>query len=195
MPNDGEPSLVSTKVVADAFGISVRQVQKLTANGIIDCVKDGGSNRYNLIETVRKYVEYIKATKSDKETKKEADERRKLKADADLKRAKADMAELELRELEGSLHRAEDVEAVMGQYVYTMRSMLVALPGRLAVEVIGAVNASEASDIIKNEINVMMEALTEFRYDPEVYAALVRERKGWQDRKDEQERNGGDSGS
>ena len=31
--------------------------------------------------------------------------------------------------LEGTMHRSEDVEAVMTDLVYSIRSMLVALPG------------------------------------------------------------------
>ncbi len=35
----------------------------------------------------------------------------KLRAEADMKRSKADMAAMQLKELEGKMHRSEDVEA------------------------------------------------------------------------------------
>ncbi|MBQ2361997.1 MAG: hypothetical protein II287_00115, partial [Bacteroidaceae bacterium] len=46
------------------------------------------------------------------------------------------------KELEGKMHRSEDVEAVMTDLVYTIRSMLMALPGRLAVDVVSTKTAA-----------------------------------------------------
>ena len=63
------------------------------------------------------------------------------------------MAALQLKELEGTMHRSEDVEAVMTDLVYNIRSMLIALPGRLAVDVVAAQTAAEASEIIRAEAN------------------------------------------
>ena len=77
------------------------------------------------------------------------------------------------------MHRSEDVEAVMTDLVYTIRSMLMALPGRLAVDVFGAGSAAEASDLIRAEVYKILAELAGYRYDPEVYAQRVREREGW----------------
>ena len=99
-------------------------------------------------------VRYLTDKAIGRETsQKDADaETRRLEAEADFKRSKANMAALQLRELEGTMHRSEDVEAVMMDLVYTIRSMLMALPGRLAVDVFGAGSAAEASDLIRAEV-------------------------------------------
>ena len=57
---------------------------------------------------------------------------------------KAEMAKLELMELQGSMHRSEDVRAMTEDLVYTMRSALLSLPGRLARDAAEAASAAEA---------------------------------------------------
>lgn len=89
------------------------------------------------------------------------------------------IAALQLSELEGTMHRSEDVEAVMTDLVYNIRSMLVALPGRLAVDVTGAATPAEASEIIRTEVYKILTELAGYKYDPEVYARRVRDREGW----------------
>ena len=114
-------------------------------------------------------------------------EKRKAQAEADLKRSKADIAMLQLNELEGKMHRSEDVEAVMTDLVYAIRSMLIALPGRLAVDVSSVTSAQEASEVIKKEVYKILNELSEYKYNPEEYARRVREREGWTNRADDEE--------
>ena len=66
-----------------------------------------------------------------------------------------------------------------------LRSMLVALPGRLAVDVSSAATAAEASDIIRAEVYKILEELAGYKYDPEVYARRVRDREGWSELSDD----------
>ena len=114
-------------------------------------------------------------------------EKRKAQAEADLKRSKADIAMLQLNELEGKMHRSDDVEAVMTDLVYAIRSMLIALPGRLAVDVSTTTSAQEASEVIKREVYKILNELSEYKYNPEEYARRVREREGWTVRADDEE--------
>ena len=94
---------------------------------------------------------------------------------------------LQLNELEGKMHRSEDVEAVMTDLVYAIRSMLIALPGRLAVDVSSVTSAQEASEVIKKEVYKILNELSEYKYNPEEYARRVREREGWTNRADDEE--------
>ncbi len=114
-------------------------------------------------------------------------EKRKAQAEADLKRSKADIAMLQLNELEGKMHRSDDVEAVMTDLVYAIRSMLIALPGRLAVDVSTTTSAQEASEVIKREVYKILNELSEYKYNPEEYARRVREREGWTVHADDEE--------
>ena len=176
-----EKKLADSKTVAAYFGMTSRRVQQLTKEGILTAIRCGNANRYDLQAVVREYVRYLTDKASGREmSQKDTDaETRRLEAEADFKRSKADMAALQLQELEGTMHRSEDVEAVMTDLVYTIRSMLMALPGRLAVDVFGAGSAAEASDLIRAEVHKILAELAGYRYDPEVYAQRVREREGW----------------
>lgn len=181
--------MVDSKTIAALFSMTDRRVQQLTKEGIITATKEGNANRYDLLPTIQKYIKYLSDKANGKElSKKDSEtEDRKLEAEADLKRSKADMAALQLKELEGKMHRSEDVEALTLDLVFTVRSMLIALPGRLAVDVVGAKTASEASEIIREEVYKVLEELSNYKYDPEEYARRVRERQGWSEISDGEE--------
>lgn len=139
--------------------------------------------RYFLPETIKAYVNYLRELANSKAkpadtVKAEAD---KLRAEADLKQSKAKIAEMQLKELEGKMHRSEDVEAATNDLVYTTRSMIMALPGRLAMDVVQAKTAAEASAIIRAECYKILNELAGYQYDPEVYKRRVRDREGWGD--------------
>ena len=172
----------TTAVLANLFDITAQWVGELTKSGVIRKHDTEVGPRYNVVEATRAYVRYLRekaAGRSDKDdstAKKEAD---KLDAEVRIKNAKAAYAELELQELQGKMHRSEDVEKMTMQLVYTLRSGLIALPGRLAVDVMNAENASEASVIIRREVNAVLDELSHFKYDPAAYEELVRERQKW----------------
>lgn len=185
MPNTNT-KLVDSKDIAAIFGVDPRRVQQLAKEGIIVAIKEGHANRYDLLPTIQRYIKHLSDKANGREySKKDAEtETRKLEAEADLKRSKADMAALQLNELEGKMHRSEDVEAVMTDLVYTVRSALIALPGRLAVDVTAAASAAEASEVIRGEAYKILEELAGYKYDPEEYARRVRDREGWSDLSD-----------
>ena len=138
-------NLQSTAVVASLFNLSERRVQQLAKEGVIEGRKVDGVYQFDLLPTVRKYIAYLSDKANGRDQKNRKTEEEKLAAEADLKRAKADMAELQLKELRGQMHRSEDVEAITTDLVYTIRSMIIALPGRLAVDVAAVDTAPEAS--------------------------------------------------
>lgn len=178
-------NLQSTAVVASLFNLSERRVQQLAKEGVIEGRKVDGVYQFDLLPTVRKYIAYLSDKANGRDQKNRKTEEEKLAAEADLKRAKADMAELQLKELRGQMHRSEDVEAITTDLVYTIRSMIIALPGRLAVDVAAVDTAPEASEIIRRECYAVLEELSNYKYDPEEYAKRVREREGWKEATDD----------
>lgn len=151
MPNPTNNKLVDSKTIAALFDMTPRRVQQLTKDGVIAAVKEGNANRYDLLPTIQRYIRYLTAKANGREpSKKDSEiEGRRLEAEADLKRSKADIAALQLSELEGTMHRSEDVEAVMTDLVYSIRSMLAALPGRLAVDVTSAATAAGGASFVR----------------------------------------------
>ena len=102
-----------------------------------------------------------------------------MQEDIRFKKAKADMMELNLEELEGRLHNAEDVESMTTDMILTVRSALLAMPGKLGVEVAEISDKMECSEVIKKCVYDILEDLSRYEYNPEEYKKRVRERQGW----------------
>jgi len=174
---------VKVAEVAKTLDMTPQWVRDLTKKGVLKTHSVAPGELYFLPETIKAYVNYLRELANSKAkpadtVKAEAD---KLRAEADLKQSKAKIAEMQLKELEGKMHRSEDVEAATNDLVYTTRSMIMALPGRLAMDVVQAKTAAEASAIIRAECYKILNELAGYQYDPEVYRRRVRDREGWGD--------------
>ena len=183
MTENPKQNLQSTEIMAKLFELDPRRVQQLAKEGVLPAASQR-PYKFDLLPTVKAYIRYLRDRANGKEAKTadtvkaEAD---KLRAEADLKQSKAKIAELQLKELEGKMHRSEDVEAMTNDLVYTARSMIMALPGRLAMDVVQAGSANEASALIRAECYKILNELAGYQYDPEAYRRRVRDREGWSD--------------
>ena len=171
------PEMVGSARLAKAFGLTQRRINQLAAEGVFH--GEGRPPKYDFDLAIQAYVAHCVAKAEGRASEDEDAERRKLQADADYKAAKARQEEIRLAELEGRMHSAEDVEAATTQLVYGVRSMLLALPGRVSVDAAGR-TAAEVSEIVLREVCAVLDDLSQYRYDPKAYAQMVRERKGWQ---------------
>lgn len=163
---------VSTTELASILGITARRVQQMAQDGTIVAVKRG---RFNLAESVQRYIAFISSKDKDISQQDKA----RQDAEVSIKKAKAVIAVMEAQELQGKMHRSEDVESMTEDLIYAIRGMLVALPGRLAVDTAAAETPAEVSEIIRKEIYKIMSELSEYKYDPKKYEERVRERKAW----------------
>ena len=77
------------------------------------------------------------------------------------------------------MHRAEDVEAMTTDLVFSIRSALMAMPGRLAVDTAELETPAETSARIQDEVNEVLLSLSQYQYDPEEYKKRVKDRQGW----------------
>lgn len=173
-------NLVTAQTLANLFEKSTRRIEQLKAEGILK--GEGKPTKYDLLPNIKSYMKYLEAKAYGRE-KKQTDaqlETAKLEAEKRIKTAKAEMAEIELKELLGKMHRAEDVEAIMTDHVFFLRSMLMAMPGKLAVDLAGTHTAAEQADRVKQEVYYILENLAEYKYDPEEYKKRVMERQGWE---------------
>lgn len=187
-PVQEEAGYCKSSVLANLFDISSQWIGQLTRDGVLRKHQTKAGPRYNVVEATRAYCNYLKEKAAGREDKGNPEaEKNKLDADVRLKRAKADIAELEAKEIQGQMHRGEDVEAMTNDLVYTIRSMLVALPGRLAVDVVGVASSAEAAVVIRSEVYKVLEELSNYKYDPAAYVKKVRERQKWVEQHEETE--------
>lgn len=185
MAENPKQNLQPAAVIARIYGSDVRRIQQLNTAGVIK--GNGRPAMYDLLPTVQALFEYQRKIIQGKEKSRSTAEieEGKLSAEKRIKEAKAEMAELELQELKGELHRASDVEAITTDHVLYMRSMLMAMPGKLAVDVAALSSAAECAERIKQEVYTVLNNLADYRYDPDEYKRRVRERNGWNERADD----------
>ncbi len=173
---------VSGTELAAVLDLSKRRIEQLTADGTISTVSKG---RYNLQEAVKQYIKFLSVGTLDEEDRKLEKVRRA--SEATMKSSKAIIAKMTADELKGTMHRAEDVAALTEDLIYTIRGALMALPGRLAVDVAAAKTAAEASEIMRKEVHKVMRELANYHYDPKKYKERVRERMDWAERDSDDE--------
>lgn len=180
MAENTKQNLQPASVIAMLYGSDVRRIQQLNSSGIIKGV--GRPAMYDLLPTIQALFKYQREIiqRKEKNASTAALEERKLKAEAEMKEAKAAIVKMEQEELEGKLHRAEDVEAITTDHVLLVRSMLMAMPGKLAVDLGGTHTAAEQAERVRQEVYFVLDQLANYKYDPEEYRKRVKERQGWE---------------
>lgn len=171
---------VGTTELACVLGITGRRIRQMVEDGQLNKSAQG---RFLLASSVQQYIRFLSGEPISTEDVEL--ERARQKAEVTLKKSKAQIASMEALELHGKMHRSEDVEALTEDLIYAMRSALLALPGRLAVDVFSAANSAEAADIIRCEVHKVMLEVSEYHYDPKRYEERVRERRNWSSRDEE----------
>lgn len=162
---------ISTTELAKVLGVTARRVQQMAQDGTITTVHRG---RFHLCDSVQQYIKFLSKEKDNSPQEKERQD-----AEVSIKKAKAIVAVLEAKELQGKMHRSEDVAAMTEDLIYAIRGMLLALPGRLAVDVVNTSTPAEAAETIRKEVYKIMEELSHYEYDPKKYEERVRERRSW----------------
>lgn len=170
------------EVIARLFGKTARRIyHQLTQDGVLPTEPTPEGNRYDLLPTVQRYIQYLEEkNKSGQPAAVTEKLEKKLDAEIKYKEAKAGKAKLELDELKGKLHRSEDIEKITNELVFSVRSMLLALPGRVAMDLAAINTAPAVSEYMARHVAALLDELATHEYNPETYAQLVREREGWE---------------
>ena len=186
MLNLQNENLITSRALGSLIDLTSERVRQLEDEGLFTSVTKSGKKYYDLAPSVLAYIDYLKErSSSDPEDR----DLVKAKAQADLrwKQARAGKAELELAELKGQMHRSEDVEMLTCDMISRLRSMVLALPGRLAVDTANATTAMETSAIIKKVIDDLLNDMADYKYNPADYRKLVNEREKWLSLKEQTE--------
>lgn len=171
---------VTSETLAYAFDVSSEWIRQLGDEGTLEIIrKDNRTRIFDLFPAIRAYSKYQRDYNQNKTQTTEEMTIAKDAADLRYKEARAGKMELELSELKGQMHRAEDVEIVVSDMVAKLRAAVLALPGRLAVDTAGARTPKESSAIIKAAVDELLNETAEYRYNPADYRKLVTEREKW----------------
>ena len=129
MPNDtGDKRLImTTKEVADYLGVDISRISQFKKDGVITSLPSGSKkegNFYKPLETFIKIARHYREL-SDSRGSRETEEMKKAKERRMIAMAKKE--ELELSEYENELHKAEDIERVMGAVLTRLRINLLSI--------------------------------------------------------------------
>ena len=177
----GTPVYVKTADICAMTGKSNQWIGQLVSQGTLRKHSTAHGSLFEMAGTMRAYCEMLEArTVPEMSEQEQRRSEARSAADVTLKVAKAQIAKLEADELSGKMHRSEDVAAMTEDLVYAIRGALMALPGRLAVDVCDVNTPVEASEVIRKEVYAVMGELSQYRYDPQKYEERVRARRKWE---------------
>lgn len=154
---------VNASVLCDIIGVSDRRIRGLAAEGILVKASRG---RYKLIESLKNYILTLRISNKDNLVPSSQD------LDLDTEKAKHEvikiqMSELKLRLMEGSVHKSEDVRAVMSDMLVAFRSRLMNHPAKSAPVLANMYDPGQIQNYLEKE---MMDALLELRdYNPKEF--------------------------
>jgi len=177
---------VGSADLAGLFNITERRIQQITYSQndedreekIFEAIGNKKPFTYDIQKSVKAYVQCLQDQLKGKSAKLGNLEKEgsKLDADVELKQIKIKTARLQLAEIEGNMHRSEDVRYMTDDLVLTIRAMLLALPSRLSEDLTDISDSREIHKILKDEIIVILEQLKNHKYDPKAYKERLKER-------------------
>jgi hypothetical protein len=92
---------------------------------------------------------------------------RLLKAQAEEREAKAEMAKLELSVMRGRLHEAEHVKKIMTDMIVACRSRLLSIPSRASTALVNKAEPNDIAEYLQGLVYEALNALAE--YEPEKF--------------------------
>ena len=143
----------SAEVLAKLLDLTERRVRQLSAEGVIPKAARG---RYEVVGAVRGYIRYLRdlALKGDLGTADYGIER------ARLVKARADLAEMEAKQVRGELIPAPDVTLAWTEIMALVRARLLALPDKLAPVIHETTSIAEARDVIRQAVHELLSELS-----------------------------------
>lgn len=134
-----------TKVIAQLFGVSVRRIQQLTQDGVIETVRTKDGRRYELAPTIQKYVKYLSDKaygKSKTETEVQLKEQ-KLRAEIALKESQGDLHKLRTDIAAGRYISVEEIKMDYSRFFVSFKKFAMGIPNRLAGRLMGFIEPVE----------------------------------------------------
>ncbi len=156
--------ICSAGVLADMLGIKQTTVRHLASSGVMVRVSSG---RYKLRDCVHNYVMQLRIQAKTPGSTQSDDKPELRDMQAKHEAVKLQMSEMQLKLMQGKLHKSEDVEQVMTNMLASMRAKLLSLPSRVAPRIADASDPTEVMTILQADIYDALHELAE--YTPEMF--------------------------
>lgn len=155
--DSSEGLIVGTSEFAKMVGKTPQWIRQLTRDEILTQCARG---KYNLSENILAYIEYVAGGKSGDGKETHAD----IKAEHE--KLKKEKTELQLEQMRGQLHTADDVRLIMGDMILSAKSNLLSLPTRVSPMLEGE-SIKEIEQILHKEISSTLSVLVD--YSPSMF--------------------------
>lgn len=170
-PRSGGPQYVKVEIIAQFFGVSVRRVQQLTQEGIIKTDATPEGRRYNLVETLKTYIQYLSDKAYGKaKSEKEAELReQKLEAEIALKDSQAELHKMKREIAAGKYIDVEEVSLDYQKFFVVFKKFALSIPARLVSMVSDKIEPIEARKVeaeLLAEVKRMLKAFTVAGHTP-----------------------------
>lgn len=137
---EAQDQVVRVEVIANLFGVTVRRVQQITQEGIIQTVPAKDENgracrRYDLIPTVKSYIQHLsdkangKAQKTDREMELRA---QKIEADIALRESQGELHRIKTSIAAGEYISIEEVRLDYAKFFTVFKKFAMSLPTRVS---------------------------------------------------------------
>ena len=166
--NQGK-NLVRVEIIAQLFGVTVRRVQQITQEGIIEttaAVENGKAvRRYDLIPTAQKYIQYLsdkaygKAHRTDKEIELRE---QKMEADIALRESQGELHRLKTAIAAGDYISIEEVRLDYAKFFVVFKKFAMSMPARVSGMLSGSIEPLEARRVEKEISGEIAELLNSF---------------------------------
>lgn len=148
---------IGTSEFASLVGKTPQWIRQLTRDGVLtQC----GRGKYNMAENILAYIEHASGGKEEDGKPRHID----VKTEHEI--LKKEKTELQLQQLRGQLHAAEDVRLVMGDMILSAKSKLLTLPTRIAGQLEGE-STKTIEQTLRTEIEDILTVLVD--YSPQMF--------------------------
>lgn len=139
--------------ITKLLDLTPQRVNQLVNQGIIPRAERG---RYELVPVVRAYIKFLRerAVRGDVQGDDYANHRTRLI------KGRADIIEMERAQMESRLIPSADVELTWNSLVSNARNRMIAIPTKVAPVVYASRNLNEIREIIKEEIYLALDELS-----------------------------------
>lgn len=139
------PEYANATAISKLLGKSVRRVQQLTQDGILETEvpPGGGARKYRTCETIQRYLAHIeqKAKETGEQSKAEELTLRKLEAEVALKESQGQLHRLKTAIAEGEYIPAEQATEELEEFMVSFKRFAMAIPARAVGTLSGNVEA------------------------------------------------------
>lgn len=130
------PEWSSTTVISQLLGKTVRRVQQLTQEGVLETEipPGGGARKYRTCATVQRYVAYVEAKAQETGENSRAAELtlKKLEAEVELKESQGQLHRLKTAIAEGRYLAADHATEELTEFMASFKKFAMNIPPRMA---------------------------------------------------------------